>query len=147
VTGPFRIAEQESVLLDAVRRAVAALNQGDVDTYAAAFAPGCGRWMSGADEPLPAADVANTLRALHRAFTDFRLDEELLVASGSYVIARWRTRGRHTAEFAGLAPTGRSVDVRTCEIYQLEAGQVVATWSYGDPADMYHQLTAEEGPS
>ena len=141
---PDRFAAPESVLVDAVRRAVAALNHGDVDTYAAAFAPSCARWMSGADEPVPAVDVANTLRALHAAFTDFRLDEELLVASEPYVIARWRTTGRHTTEFAGLAPTGRSVDVRTCEIYQLEAGLVVATWSYGDPADMYQQLTAEE---
>jgi predicted ester cyclase len=126
--------------VELVRRAVAALNRGDVDTYAAAFAPDCLRWTNGAGEAVPAATVAETLRQLCRSFADFRLTDELLVGAGEHVIARWRSSGVHTGEFAGMAPTGLPIDVQTCEVYEFAGNQVIATWSYGDPLELPRQL-------
>jgi predicted ester cyclase len=123
-----------------VRAAVAALNRGDIATYEAAFRPDCTRWMLGVAEPLSVATIGATLRELHQAFTGFALAEELLVGGDGHVVARWRTTGTHTGEFQGIAPTGRSISVQTCEIYALRDGAVAATWSYGDPLDLPRQL-------
>lgn len=126
--------------VDSVRRAVVALNQGNVDAYQEAFAPSCLRWSSGSSVAAPAGDVADTLRALHAAFRDLRLDKELLLESGRYVIARWVITGLHEAAFGGIAASGRSIEVRTCEIYEFDGDLVVNTWSYGDPLEMPRQL-------
>jgi steroid delta-isomerase-like uncharacterized protein len=127
---------------DTVRAAVEALNRGDVTTYQSAFAADCERWMLGGVSPMTSAEVAATLRDLHRAFREFRLEEELLFGCGDRVVARWRTTGVHEGEFAGIAATGRSISVQTCEIYELTGGRVTATWSYGDPLDLARQLGA-----
>jgi steroid delta-isomerase-like uncharacterized protein len=127
---------------EAVRAAVDALNRGDVATYESAFAANCERWMLGVATPMTSAEVATTLRDLHRAFREFRLEEELLFGCGDRVVARWRATGVHQGEFAGIAPTGRAISVETCEIYELTDGRVTATWSYGDPLDLARQLGA-----
>jgi predicted ester cyclase len=124
-----------------VRAAVRALNAGDVERYQEAFAPTCMRWTLGAGDAVPAAAVGEVLEDLHRAFENFHLDEELLLDAGRHVVARWRTSGTHVGEYAGIAPTGRTFTVQTCEIYQLDGDAVVATWSYGDPMDLVRQLT------
>jgi predicted ester cyclase len=123
-----------------VRAAVDALNRGDIDGYSAHFAPGCVRWTLGGGVPVSPIEVAVVLRDLHRAFRGFHLHEELLLGCGSHVVARWRSTGVHEGEFAGMAPTGRSISVQTCEIYELDGDAVIATWSYGDPTDLVRQL-------
>ncbi len=128
--------------IETVRAAVDALNRGDVATYESAFAGDCKRWMLGVESPMTAAQVAETLRDLHRAFRDFRLEEELLFGCGDRVVARWRATGIHERAFADIAPTGRSISIETCEIYELAGGRVKATWSYGDPMDLARQLGA-----
>lgn len=128
-----------------VRAAVAALNRGDVDAYGAAFHPDCIRWSNDTGMAVPAAEVLETLRQLQAAFTDFRLTDELLFGCGDRVVARWRTRGVHTGEFASIPATGRSIDIRTCEVYELSGDLVVATWSYGDPTAMPRQLGLLDG--
>jgi predicted ester cyclase len=124
-----------------VRAAVRALTAGAAPRYQEAFAPTCMRWTLGAGDAVPAGAVAEVLHDLHRAFDGFHLDEELLLDAGRHVVARWRTSGTHVAEYAGIAPTGRTFSVQTCEIYQLDGDAVVATWAYGDPMDLVRQLT------
>jgi hypothetical protein len=128
-----------------VRAAVDALNCGDIEGYETHFAPTCRRWTLGAGDPVSPAEVGVVLRDLHRAFRGFRLEEELLLGCGSHVVARWRSTGVHEADFAGIAATGRAISVQTCEIYELDGDLVVATWSYGDPADLAQQLLGAVG--
>lgn len=71
----------------------------------------------------------------------FRLEEEALFGAGDLVCARWRLRGTHTGDYLGIAATGRAIDVETCEVYQFDEGKVVATWTYGDPAQLFRQIT------
>jgi len=130
---------------EAVMRAVEALNRGDLDAYAAAFWPDAEREVPGVAGMLTMEASLDMLRYLRAAFDGMRLDADLLLESGDYVVARWRTTGVHTGEFAGIAPTNRHVDVVNCEIYELRDGKVARSWAYGDPADMVSQLTAEEG--
>jgi predicted ester cyclase len=127
-------------LVGRIRAAVAALNRGDVDTYAASFDPACLRWGNDTETAVPAADIAESLRQMHAAFEGFTIGEELLVGCGDHVVARWRVTGTHTGEFASIPPTGRSIDIAQAEIYQFAGDRVIATWNYGDPLALPRQL-------
>jgi len=134
--------------VDAVRAAVAAMNEGDVDRYLQAFTPGSLRWVPGIEEPFPLSAIAENITALHDAFTGFHLHEDLLFGQGRHVCARWRMVGTHTGEYFAIAATGREISVEDCEIYEFdhdEGGLVATTWSYGDPAALFHQIGAVTG--
>jgi predicted ester cyclase len=116
----------------AVRAGVAALNRGDVDGYFRHFHPTCPRWIAGFTEPIGLADVRDGFEQLRDAFAGFHLHEDLLFGDERFVCARWRLRGRHAHEYLGIAPRGRSIDVETCEIYEVADALVVTSWVYGD---------------
>ncbi len=42
----------------------------------------------------------------------------------------------------GHAPTHRTIDVQTCEVYEFGEESVVATWTYGDPMRLFRQISA-----
>ena len=134
--------------VEAVRAAVAALNAGDPEGYLQAFTPTSLRWVPGIVEPFPLVDIAENIGQLSSAFTGFFLGEELQFGSGRHVCARWLMSGTHTGEYLGIAPTGRSISVAQCEVYEFDAdegGRVTNTWSYGDPLAMFRQLGAVPG--
>jgi predicted ester cyclase len=136
----------DSRAVSAVRLAVAALNDGHVDAYLASFDPRCQRWISGFEQPLDFDDVGASLRQMGAAFDGLRLDEDLLFGDEQFVCARWRMRGRHVDEYLGVAPTGRSIDVETCEVYEVADGVVITTWVYGDVlGQLVGQLAADTG--
>jgi predicted ester cyclase len=128
-----------------VRSAVAALNLGDIDGYLAHMDPACERWLIGVDQPLSYADVRDGLTQLWAAFDQMHLDEVLLFGDGAHVCARWRMRGVHRGDFFGVAPSGRSIDVEQCEVYELgDKGLVTASWVYGDHGLLFRQIAGEE---
>jgi hypothetical protein len=136
----------DSKSVDSVRSAVAALNGGDIDGYLAHFDPSCQRWVSGFEQPLGLTDVGNGLRELHAAFDGLHLDEDLLFGDERYACARWRMRGVHARDYLGFSPTRQSIDVATCEVYEIGGDLVVTTWVHGDLlGQLVAQITTEAG--
>jgi predicted ester cyclase len=135
----------DSQAADSVRAAVAALNDGDIDGYLGYFSPSCPRWADGLAQPLALSDVGDGLRQLHAAFEGLRLDEALLFGDHGFACAHWRLRGLHVREYLGFAPKGCSIDVATCEVYEVSDGRVVTAWVHGDLAQLFQQITAEGG--
>jgi predicted ester cyclase len=130
----------------AVRAAVAALNKGEVDRYFDSFDPASPRWIVGFPQPLSLTDVRDGFQQLRDSFTAFHLYEDLLFGDDRFACARWRLQGHHTKEYLGVPPRGRSVDVETCEIYEVVDGMVVSTWVYGDLlAQLVDQLGIDNG--
>lgn len=125
-----------------VRSAAASFNAGDGQGYIAHFAPSCLRWVAGLDQPLGLPEVEENLAQLAAAFVPLRLEEALVISEGAFVSARWRLRGTQTGPFMGLASHGADIDVRTCEVYEVAGNQVVATWTYQDPGQMFRQMAA-----
>jgi hypothetical protein len=133
--------------VDAIRTAVQALNEADLDRYLGHFDPTCERWAVGFDQPLTLGDVAAGFRDLDAAFEDLRLDEDLLFGDDHFACARWRMRGVHVRDYLGVAPTGRRIDVETCEVYEFADGRVVTSWVYGDVlGQLIRQIGAEGDP-
>jgi hypothetical protein len=135
----------KSTAVGAVRSAVAALNNGDIDGYLRYFDPSCPRWAVGLAQPLSLTDIGDNLRLLHAAFEGLHLDEDLLFGDERFACARWRLRGRHVHDYLGFAPKGQSIDVETCEVYEVSGGLVIMTWVYGDLGQLFRQIAAEEG--
>jgi predicted ester cyclase len=137
----------ESKAVDAVRSAVAAFNDGDVDGYLAYFDPTSLRWVAGLAQPLTVTEIRANLGQFHAAFEGLHLHEDLLFGQERFVCARWRMSGTHVNDYLGFAPTRRSIDVETCEIYELGEDQVVTTWTYGDLGQLFRQITPETSPA
>lgn len=125
---------------DLIRRAVAALNAGDVEGYLAGFSPDAPRWVSGLDTPLTISDIRANLTLLTAAFEGLHLDEDLLFGARGFVCARWTLRGVHTGDYGGIAATHRDIAVESCEIYALTGGKVVESWVYSDMTSLFDQI-------
>ena len=136
----------ESKAVDAVRAAVAALNDGDIDGYLRHFEPACRRWIAGIAQPFALVDVGDGLRQLWAAFDGLHLDADVLFGDEQFACARWRMRGRHAHEYLGCPPRGQSIDVETCEVYEIAGDLVVTTWVYGDVlGQLLGQIAGTEG--
>jgi predicted ester cyclase len=126
--------------VEAVRSAVAALNEGSIDGYLGHFDPSAPRWIGGAT-PLSLTDIGDNLRQMQAAFEGLHLHEDLLFGDERFACARWRLRGRHVGDYLGFAPTGQSIDFETCEVYEIEAGRVVQSWAYADLNQLIGQIS------
>jgi predicted ester cyclase len=133
--------EEEALL----RRAVAALNEGDIEGYLSGFVPDCLRWVGGLGITLTVPDIRENLRQLFAAFDELHLDEDLLFGGNGHVCARWTLRGVHTGEYGGIAPTHREVAVDTCEVYTFTGDKVTECYVYGESMSLFNQL-AESAP-
>ena len=124
-----------------VRRAVAALNDGDIEVYLGGFALDCLRWVSGLDVPFTVPDIRDNLRQLSAAFDRLHLHEDLLFGADGYVCARWTLTGIHIGEYGGIAPTHREIAVETCEVYTFTGDKVTECHVYGETMSLFNQLS------
>jgi predicted ester cyclase len=131
--------EEEALL----RRAVAALNEGDIEGYLSGFAPDCLRGVGGLGLALTVPDIRENLRQLFAAFDELHLDEDLLFGGNGHVCARWTLRGVHTGEYGGIAPTHREIAVDTCEVYTFTGDKVTECYVYGESMSLFNQLSGE----
>jgi predicted ester cyclase len=124
-----------------IRRAVAALNDGDIEGYLSGFAPDCLRWVSGLGVPLTVSDIRENLRQLTSAFDRLHLRDDLLFGADGHVCARWTLTGIHTREYGGIAPTHREIAVETCEVYTFTGEKVTECHVYGETMSLFNQLS------
>lgn len=82
------------------------------------------------------------VRSYRMAFPDVHLTVEDLIGQGDKVVARWTSRGTHQGEFAGLAPSGRKIDVMGISIFLLVNGMVQEEWEGFDRLLLMQQLGA-----
>ena len=58
------------------------------------------------------------------AFPDARVEIFDLFGKGDRVAARWVERGTHTGEFSGMAPTGRTFELRGISLFRVRDGRL-----------------------
>jgi predicted ester cyclase len=126
-----------------VRRAVAALNAGDIEGYLSGFALDCLRWVGGLGVALTVPDIRDNLGQLFAAFENLHLEEDLLFGGDGHVCARWTLRGVHTGEYGGIAPTHREIAVDNCEVYTFTGDKVTECHVYGESMSLFNQLSEE----
>ena len=85
--------------------------------------------------------VKEFFRMYLAAFPDLRFHAEDILACDDKVVGRARVTGMHQAEFLGIPPTGRSVNVQLIDIIRFgEDGLAHEHWGVVDAMSMMQQL-------
>lgn len=81
------------------------------------------------------------LATLFRAFPDYQWKRIAVVAERDRLAAHLRARGTHRASFAGIAATGRHVNVAEFAFYRITGGRIVEYAGTANNAALLAQLT------
>ena len=74
------------------------------------------------------------------AFIDRQFSVRDLIAEGDKVMARTTWRGTHSANFRGLPPTGKQIEISAFIMDRIKDGKIVEHWSLFDMMSMMQQL-------
>jgi predicted ester cyclase len=80
------------------------------------------------------------VRVFEAAFPNYKLLIDDMIAEGDKVVVRARMQAVHKGEFAGIAPTGKSVETTAIIIYQIAQEKVVKFWLQADVMGLIEQL-------
>jgi steroid delta-isomerase-like uncharacterized protein len=93
------------------------------------------------------AELAGAFAGFAAAFSDMRTSIEALVVDGDRIGVRYMSRGTHSGEFMGVAPTGRTVAFGGAGINRILDGKIVETWTVDDLAALIRQISGATAPT
>ena len=86
--------------------------------------------------PITAVAMLARARTLHRAYSGLRHEVLDVVEAPGRLVVAFRMRGTHTGPLptplGTVAPTGRSVAIRTIDVLTVEDGRIAAVCVVGD---------------
>jgi predicted ester cyclase len=94
--------------------------------------------INGSDRGLDAYTAG--LRAVVRAFPDYRWELRRVVADPPWIAAYLDDTGTHRDTFFGVAATGRSVGIREFAFYRVEAGRIADVWGMDFHVQLLEQI-------
>ncbi len=78
------------------------------------------------DEPIRGADGFKQMIALYKAGApDFKIQVEDITENGDTVSVRWRARFKHTGDFRGRPPTGKSGEITGSDTIRISGDKIV----------------------
>lgn len=83
---------------------------------------------------------------VHAAFPDVSVTVEDEIAEGDTVAHRLTFRGTHEGEFAGVGPTGESVEIANMLFTRVEDGSITERWLLADMLGLLQQLGVVDPP-
>lgn len=97
--------------------------------------------MAGLPTGLAGGNIAHHMAMA--AMPDYSVTIEELIAEGDKVVARFTLTGTHTgAEFLGLPPSGRQINVTGISIFRIADGKISEHWANEDALALLQQLGA-----
>ncbi|MCC8494120.1 ester cyclase [Xanthomonas hortorum pv. vitians] len=97
---------------------------------------------SGAD--LRGKAIGDSISAFARAFPDVHRELISLYVAQDVVVVELATRGTHRGELAlssgTLPPTGKAIDVPSCDVFHLQNGKVMSFHCYNAVSVLQQQL-------
>lgn len=121
----------------ALEEVFAAGNLAAVDVL---FHPAFINHEAGPNTPPGPAGLKMTVEWLHRSFSDLHYVIEDVIVDGDKVVVRVTATGRHTGEFMGFPPTGKTFSVEQIHIYRAVEGKIIEHWSSRDDLGQGMQL-------
>ena len=116
-------------------------NQGNLEVVDDLTSPALREHQNfGPDHAPGAAGVRAVVESLRRAFPDFRLTIEDLVADGGTVWLRMVATGTNLGSFMRHAPTGRPIRIDVFVVIRVEDGRMVEHWGVPDRLGVLLQL-------
>ena len=86
-------------------------------------------------------------RLFASAFPDGRISVINIKEFGDTVLAEFIGRGTHKGDLMGIAPTGRSISIPVCDVFEVRDGKIYREREYMDMATMMTQLGVTRVPS
>ena len=68
---------------------------------------------------------------------DTRTEIDDIVSDGDKVVVRYTSRGTHTGELFGVAPTNRPLTTSGIEMYRIADGRIVECWGQYDMSQLF----------
>jgi predicted ester cyclase len=96
--------------------------------------------------PPDANGVKKAINALHRAFPDFSLTIEDMVAGDDKVWGRLTGRGTHKEQFGPLPTTGKTFEITVIDIMRFREGKLIEHWGVPDRLALMEQLGLKPPP-
>jgi steroid delta-isomerase-like uncharacterized protein len=86
------------------------------------------------------AGVRQMFEMFINAFEGAKFEVDDMIAEGDKVFALVRLTGIHRAEFMGVPPSGRAIDVGVADSFRFADGQAIEHWGVMDTGAMMQQL-------
>lgn len=116
-------------------------NQGKVDVLDELLTSDYRNHSPGLPDPLPGpAGLKPIVLMMRSGIPDLHYTIEDLVVAADRVAACVRLTGTHTGGFFGIAPTGKSIDVRQMQIEWIRDGRICQHWRITEDLKMMRQL-------
>jgi predicted ester cyclase len=88
--------------------------------------------------------IGDSIAGLASAFPDLHRELLSIYVAENVVVVEIAIRGTHKGELAlasgTLAPTGKTIDFPTCDVYHLDGGKIISFHCYNLPSVMQQQL-------
>lgn len=93
--------------------------------------------------------IGDSVAGFAKAFPDVHREIFSVYVTGNVVVVELAARGTHKGDLAlpsgALAPTGKKIDVPTCDVYRLENGEIASFHCYNEASVMLQQLGVGPG--
>ena len=121
-----------------------AIEERDIDAMVAVWKPGSLDHFYGMAELRVPEDLREWFGNLFRAFPDFLMKVEDMVAYGNKAAVRWRATGTFTGagKFEGLTATGARVELEGLDLLTIEDGKIVENRAFTNAMEMARQMGA-----
>ena len=86
-------------------------------------------------------EVKAGLARLLEAFPDIVQTDEDTFADGDLVVVRWSASAAHQGPLFGVPATGKTVQITGINIYRIDCGKIVESWSEVNALDVLRELT------
>lgn len=94
----------------------------------------------GEGQPPGGAGLAWYWEGFERSFSEVTRDIVETVATPGHLVTVTDLSGRHTGEYLGHAPTGRSFTVRAVQVFRFDGERLAERWGSTDVAGVLQQL-------
>ena len=124
-----------------VEQLIAAINAHDLPACGALFSDDA-RLVAATGRVLDRSGMGRLLQSTLQALPDATVRVERWIVDGEMVATEEVLSGTHQGTFAGLAPSGRRVDIPMVHITRVINGRIVERVTYHDTAAILRQLEA-----
>lgn len=116
----------------------------DVDKFLSMFSKDGYMWDMATGLKFQGHAISESITGFATAFPDVHREILSAYVADNVVIVELATRGTHKGELSlaseTLNPTGKAIDVPTCDVYHLENGKITSFHCYNEASVMLRQL-------
>lgn len=85
-------------------------------------------------------DLKGSLTRQFEAFPDMKLNIDSAFADDNVAVVRWSGTASQGGEFLGEPASGATINLTGVNVYRVECGQIVESWSEMNTLDMLYQI-------